>query len=53
MKKYEKPYVKEMGIELDQVLAGSQLSNDSNDNVEYPTTGDNYDAPAKKVDVWE
>ena len=52
MKKYEKPYVKEMGIEVDPILAGSQVI-DSNDNTFNPTTGDDDDIPAKKIDVWE
>ncbi|MBQ6062823.1 MAG: hypothetical protein IJK42_13670 [Prevotella sp.] len=51
MKKYEKPYVKEMGIEVDPVLAGSQVI-ESNDVIDNPTTGED-DVPAKKFDVWE
>lgn len=52
MKLYEKPFVKESEIELDDILAGSDYQGETNNN--YPD--DNEDEggyPARRINVWE
>lgn len=51
MKKYEKPFVKETAIELDEILAGSEFDGRVPNN--EPDDDDNTAYPGKEVNVWE
>ena len=52
MKKYEKPFVKEAVIELDEILAGSDYDGKANDHFES-SEDDGTAYPQKQINVWE
>ena len=53
MKKYEKPFVKESEIELDEILAGSDYQGETSDNNEPSVNEDSETPGLKKINVWE
>lgn len=55
MKKYEKPFVKESEIELDEILAGSDYQETTNGNNNEPAEGQGATEGygVKNINVWE
>ena len=55
MKKYEKPFVKESEIELDEILAGSENQEAINGNYNEPGEGEGGTEGygVKNINVWE
>ena len=54
MKKYEKPFVKESEIELDEILAGSENQEATNGNYNEPAEGEGTGGyGVKNINVWE
>jgi hypothetical protein len=55
MKKYEKPFVKESEIELDEILAGSEYQGETNGNNNEPVEGEGTEGGygVKNINVWE
>ncbi|MBQ2168524.1 MAG: hypothetical protein II449_04680 [Prevotella sp.] len=53
MKKYEKPFVKESEIELDEILAGSDYQGETSGNNEPSVNEDSETSGLKKINVWE
>lgn len=52
MKKYEKPFVKESEIELDEVMAGSEYQDETNPQIADDDDPEGYGG-SKHFNVWE